>query len=250
MNLAIPILENKIAPCFEVAGQFNIVTIKNGKVTSSKTVKCLSNEEFFRIRLLRLHEINTLICGGIKSVYRNQLTSMGIIVIPNVNNSIEEIIDMISTGEFKYTEGAKYEVEINELVSHDVLVGWARELFESNGYSVLTSPGGESFLIDLIAKIKCPLCGKTINVAVCCGAQIYSADREIREFHHNTKAIYDARVYVYLSNPQLEKSCNEYGIEFLCPEAASEKFIEGKRSLIPLLRRPLEGHEKAFSIEA
>ncbi len=37
------------------------------------------------------------------------------------------------------------------------LVKWAKELFESNGYSVSTCPGEDSFLIDLIASINCPV---------------------------------------------------------------------------------------------
>ena len=48
----------------------------------------------------------------------------------------------------------------NDVISHDDLVKWAKELFESNGYEVSTCPGEESFLIDLIAGLKCPLCQK------------------------------------------------------------------------------------------
>jgi hypothetical protein len=96
--------------------------------------------------------------------------------------------------------------------------------------------------------MNCPVCGKQILVAICCGAQIYKADQEIEEFHHNTKTQYDARVYVYLMNPQLEKSCYDYGIEFLSPES-TDKFLSQKgSSLIPILKRPIEGHEKAYNI--
>ena len=250
MNVAIPILNDQIAPCFEVAKKFEIVVIKSGKVISSKNIKCLASEGFMRVRLLRLHEIHTLICNGIKSFYQNQLTAMGINVIPNVSDSIEDTLNNFLAGSIKSYNNTKYEVETNDLVSHDDLVSWAKELFESNGYSVSFSPVDESFLIDLVAKIKCPVCSKQIDVAICCGAQTYRADQEIREFHHNTKTHYNARVYVYLTNPQLEKSCNEYGIDFLSPEIDYKEFKERSKSLIPILNRPVEGHEKAFNIEA
>ena len=250
MNVAIPILNNQIAPCFEVAKQFKIFTIKNAKIISSKNIKCLASEGFLRVRLLRFHKINTLICNGIKSFYQNQVMGMGIMVIPNVNDSIEDTLNKFLVGSIKSSSNTKYKPEINNNVSHDVLVRWAKELFESNGYSVSLSPVDESFLIDLVAKIKCPVCSKQIDVAICCGAQTYRADQEIREFHYNTKTQYNARVYVYLTNPQLEKSCNEYGIDFLSPEIDYKEFKERSKSLIPILNRPVEGHEKAFNIDA
>lgn len=250
MNIAIPILNNQIAPCFDVAKQFKIVTIENEQVISSKIVRCLASEGFIRVRLLRLHEVHTLICNGIKSFYLNQLTAMGIKVVTNVSDSIENTLINFLAGRIKSSNNTKYEAEDYDIVSHDDLVSWAKELFESKGYSVSSSPGDESFLIDLVAKIRCPVCGKQIHVAICCGAQTYRTDQEIREFHHNTKAHYSARVYVYLPNPQLEKCCNEYGIDFLSPELAYKEFKEETKSLIPILNRPVEGHEKAFNIEA
>ena len=73
MNVAIPKLNNNVAPCFEVAKAFEIIEIKNNNVVSSKTVDCPAGEGFKRVRLLHLHDIETLICNGIKEFYRNQL---------------------------------------------------------------------------------------------------------------------------------------------------------------------------------
>lgn len=249
MNIAIPILENEIAPCFDAAKQFEIIVIKNKQIISSRTINCLSREGFIRVRLLRLYEINTLICNGIKNFYRDQLLAMGIKVISNVNGSIETILNNFLSGRIQSYSNIKYEAEASDLVSHDYLVKWAKELFESNGYSVALSPGDESFLIDLVAKIECPVCSRQIDVAICCGAQTYRTDQEIMEFHHQTKTHYNSRVYVYLTNPQLELSCNEYGIEFLSPEITGTESKERTKSKIPILRRPVEGHEKAFNIE-
>lgn len=246
MKIAIPELNEKIAPCFETAKQFEIFVIKNGKVTSKKTIKFHAAEDSMRIRLLKLHEIQTLICNGIENFFRDQLLAFGITVIPNINEPIKKTLDLYLSGKLS-ADNNIIENEQYEVVSHDNLVAWAKELFKSNGYEVSTSPAGQDcFLIDLVASIKCPVCNKLIEAAVCCGAQTYRTDQEIREFHHIAGSHYDALVYVYLSNPQLEKSCSEYGINFLSPgiseHSNDEKFI----SKIPILQRPIAGHEKAF----
>lgn len=248
MNVAIPVLKNQIAPCFEAAKQFEILTVKNKKIVSSKTINCFSSEGFMRIRLFRLYEIQTLICNGIKNFYRDQLVAMGISVIPNINQTVELALDLFLHGELKAYDSIQCTTDENSIVSHDDLVTWAEEIFRSKGYSVFTCPDEDSFLIDLIAKMNCPVCGKQILVAICCGAQIYSAEQEIKEFHHITKTQYDARVYVYLMNQQLEKSCSDYGIEFLSPESSDKLLNQKGGSLIPILKRPIAGHEKAYNL--
>jgi predicted Fe-Mo cluster-binding NifX family protein len=246
MNVAIPILNEQIAPCFDAAKTFQVIIIENDKIVSSRTVKCFAKEGFMRIRLLRLYEINALICNGIKSFYRDQLTAMGITVIPNVNSSKDDAVNLFLQDKLvEYNINQSITQEIN-LVSHENLVAWAKELFENKGYSVSAYQGDDSFLIDLVAKIKCPVCNKQITIAICCGAQTYNADQEIREFYHTAKTQYDTRVYVYLTNPKIEQSCDEYGIDFLSPEKLSQPVSSGNRSLLPLLSIPVEGHEKAF----
>jgi predicted Fe-Mo cluster-binding NifX family protein len=248
MNVAVPVLKNQIAPCFEAAKQFEIYSIKNKKIVSSKIINCFASEGFMRIRLLRLYEIHTLICNGIKNFSKDQLVAMGISVIPNINRSVKLAIDLFLMDELKKYEKIEFTTQSNSIVSHDNLVTWAEELFTSSGYSVSFYPDEDSFLIDLIAKINCPICGRQIKVAICCGAQIYNADQEIKEFHHNTKTQYDARVYVYLMDQQLEKSCIDYGIEFLSPESTDKLLNRKVGSVIPILQRPVEGHEKAYNL--
>lgn len=248
MNVAIPVLKNQIAPCFEAAKQFEIFSIKNKKIVSSKIINCFASEGFMRIRLLRLYEIHTLICNGIKNFYKDQLNAMGISVLPNVNQPVEAALNLFLLGDLKNYETMQISSENKSIVSHDDLVNWAEELFKNSGYTVSSYPDNDSYLIDLIANIKCPLCSRQIKVAICCGAQIYKAEQEIKEFHHNTKTQYNARVYVYLMNPQLEKSCNDYGIEFLSPENSIKNLNERCESIIPILKRPIEGHEKAYNI--
>jgi predicted Fe-Mo cluster-binding NifX family protein len=92
MKIAIPELDDKIAPCFEAAKQFEIFSIKKGKIISSKIIDCHATDDIMRIRLLRLHEIQTLICNGIKNFFRDQLLAYGINVIPNINEPINKTL--------------------------------------------------------------------------------------------------------------------------------------------------------------
>lgn len=247
MNVAIPKLNDSIASCFDVAKQFEIVVIKNGKIISSKSVNCHEGEGFQRVRLLRLHEIHTLICSGIKRFYIDQLSSIGVTVIPNINDSVKNAIHRFISGELTKVSTIKEQIKSDQIVSHDELINWTEKLFKDFGYSILPCPEKDSSLVDLAAQIKCPVCKKEINVAICCGAQIYRADQEIMEFHYITKTRYNARVYVYITDPNIAKSCNEYGITFISPEINYSK--KDNKTVIPILQKPVDGHEKAFNVK-
>lgn len=246
MIVAIPKLNQSIASCFEAARQFEIVAVKNGMVVSSKTVNCFGSEGFQHVRLLRIHQVQTLICSGIKRFYRDQLLSIGVVVIPNIHDSVDVAIDRFLAGELDSYDFGQYETESVDIVSHDQLIKWSKKLFKENGYSVTTCSDRDASLVDFVAEMKCPVCGKKINVAVCCGAQIYRVDQEIKEFHFSAKTSYSARVYVYLAKPEIIKNCDDYGIDFISPETYHLTGKARQKSVIPILQTPIEGHEKAF----
>lgn len=246
MNVAIPKINDSIASCFEAAKQFTIIEVENGKTLALKTIECHGIEDFQRVRLLRLYEISLLICNGINRFYRDQLSTLGINVIPNINGTIDNAIDRFLAGKLEKIETFITPDQSDRIVSHDELIKWTRNLFEENGYSVYLTPDKNSTLIDLHAVIKCPVCQKEIKVAVCCGAQIYRIDQEIKEFYYSTKTAYQARVYVYLTDPEIEKSCNEYGITFISPEKNQQSELNIFKYKIPIIQQPIEGHEKAF----
>jgi predicted Fe-Mo cluster-binding NifX family protein len=247
MNIAIPKQNKAIATCFDSTQQFEIIHIENDKKISSTSVRCYGSEGFQRVRLLRIHEINTLICNGIKRFYHDQLLAIGINVIPNINDSIENALSRFLKNQLNTPGDQQKRIDSSNLVSHDELTQWALKLFKENGYSVTPCLKHDSSLIDLVATIFCPVCHKIIEVAICCGAQIYRVDREIQEFHHIAKTRYNARVYVYLTNPQVAKSCDEYGINFISPEMSHLNNRMERKSKIPILQKPIEGHEKAFN---
>ncbi len=246
MNVAIPKLNNLVAPCFEAAKQFEIFTIEEGQKTTSKIIVCDSGEGFRRIRLLRLHDVSALICNGIKGFYRDQLQAIGIEVIANINDTVEQAFSRYSQGDLREIEITRDDAQCIYDVSHDDLVSWAREYFETHGYRVASCPARDSLLIDLIAEIECPKCHKSIKIAICCGAQTYRTDQEIKEFHHSARSQYNARVYVYLENQDIARRCDEYGIEFIGADRTNLNHLGADKSKIPILKRAIEGHEQTI----
>jgi predicted Fe-Mo cluster-binding NifX family protein len=245
MNVAVPKLREKIAPCFEAARQFDIFQIENNKIINSKNILCESEEGFRRIRLMRLHDINILICNGIKTFYSDQLSAMGIIVISNIIDSGQNAIKSFLSGKISGINVKQKIGDDFESISHKDLVSWTKELFENNGYKVTSGPL-DSILIDFIAETNCPICQKKISVAICCAAHTYRTDLEIKEFHHCTGSRYDASVYIHPDNAQVEKQCVEYGMEFISPDSDFYKSPEKNKNKISLLRQPIKGHERAF----
>jgi predicted Fe-Mo cluster-binding NifX family protein len=244
MNVAIPKFNNNVAPCFEVAKAFEIIKIENDKVISSKTVDCPAGEGFKRVRLLHLFEIETLICNGIKEFYRHQLAAIGIAVIPDINDSIDQVLVRFIANELPVYKNDIIKSQDKFDVSHDDLISWARELFETNGYSVAVNPSKDTFLLDLIAEIQCPLCNKSIKVAVCCGGHTYRPDQEIKEFHHSVKSPYNVLAFIYIDSPQIAKSCSEYGIEFISPGKINLIKENSNAMDVPIFSGPIEGHDK------
>jgi len=245
MNIAIPKQNNTIATCFDAAAYFEIIVVEENRVKSTKTVQCHGQEGYQRVRLMRLYEIQTLICNGIKNFYRDQLVSLGIEVISNINDSISSTLKQYLSNQLVADDTKQRRIENNDLIKHDELVLWSTKLFKQNGYSISGCPEGNAFLIDFIASINCPVCSREVKVAICCGAQIYWTDKEIREFNHIAGNRFNARVYVNLANSRIEQCCHEYGINFLSPEMPVVDTDAGP-SMIPILQKPVEGHEKAF----
>ncbi len=241
MNVAMPILKDRVAPCFEAASLFRVVRIENDRVVSEKTVECSGAKGFHRVRVVRVHDIDVLICNGIKGFYSDLLKSMGVRVIPDAAGSIAEVLDSFLSGKFEIAE----ELQSRQAPSHDYnlpeLIEWARGHFLNNGYNVVEGPGLDSYLVDLVAEMKCPKCGKDIRVAVCCGVHTYSTEQEIQEFNYCAKAGYNSRVFVYPGDEKTSLQCRAFGIEHVNPETDSSATIKEKCE-IPVLTLPVEGH--------
>jgi predicted Fe-Mo cluster-binding NifX family protein len=243
MKVAIPYLGEIIAPRFEAARYFLVITQEKNRKSTETHVECAGPEGYRRVRLLQIHRVGTLICNGIKGSYRDMLAASGISVIQNVTGPVRPAIKAFLAGDLR-VEAQAADV-LTTSCDHQALIGWARELFEQHGYQAEAGPGEDSFLVDLVARITCPVCGRMVKVAVCCGAHTYNATHEIVEFHHTTGADYDARVYVCPANPTVAKFCREYGIELLDPEAGDTQTIAVGSNKLPILKGPVRNHERA-----
>ncbi len=243
IHVAIPKLNKGITPCFEAASGFVVAAVENKKVISQKVVNCPGTEGHRRIRLIKVHDIEILICNGIKGFYRDLLYTMGVKVISDVNVDIEKALADFAAGLIKPVDYAPEIPSEMKVVPLEELISWSQELFESNGYRVMPGPGQDSFLIDLVAELHCPVCGKTIKVAICCGAHTYRTEQELKEFHFFAKGEYNARVFIYPQSDKIGLACEEYGIDYIPfrPEESSEDTGGCK---IPLLRNPITGHDK------
>jgi predicted Fe-Mo cluster-binding NifX family protein len=244
-KVAIPVLASDVAPCFEVANYFAIVEIENG-IQSSKTVsKCGGCEGYGRVRFLIENNINVLVCNGIKLFYCDLLKISGLKVISDIAGSVDNALAAYLSGQLAPLERTAETVDLSLEIPHDDLVCWTRQLFESNGYEVSPRPDHLPFLIDLVAEIKCPVCGKAIRVGICCGAHTYRLAKEIMEFHHISPTEFQAKVYIYPSSAEIFQTCSEYGIELIDPNSEDDYLFRPRVDRIPILRNPINGHEKA-----
>ncbi|MDD5426452.1 MAG: NifB/NifX family molybdenum-iron cluster-binding protein [candidate division Zixibacteria bacterium] len=250
INVAIPILKNRVAPCFEAATSFVISAVSNRQVISRKTVSCSGSEGYRRVRLLKVYDVDILLCNGIEGFYFDLLSTINITVIPDISGSANKALENYLSG--KLTPPDNYpdaSSETHNLALCD-LVNWAKAYFEQNGYEVKKGPCTDALLIDLIAEIVCPVCGKPVKVALCCGAHTYRTDQEIREFNYCTRTGYHARVFVFPGDEKIAQLCREYGIELIRPTLEYIPRESPAKDKIPILRFPVEGHTKNASRES
>lgn len=243
-KVAIPQLGHKVAPRFEVARRMLIASIDNGKVTNSKIIDCGEADGYRRVRLLRIHRVSALLCNGINASFKDILVASGLLVIPQCRGEINQLFEDYIQGTLSSEDQIPAPAVVSADILHEDLIELARSLFETSNYRVMPGPGQESFLIDLIAEIDCPVCRLPVRVAICCGAHTYRADQEIAEFHHATRSGYHARVYFCPRQPSLWKCCEEYGIEAIDAYSESTPERQPQSARIPLLTGPIEGHER------
>ncbi len=244
-KVAIPQFGDSVAPRFEAANNFAIVTIEESEIVSSVTVASTESEGYRRLRMLQIHGVGVLICNGIKASYLDMLTASGITVYPEVSMTVAEALSRLIEG--KLVAEVKQLDESAEVstLPHDELVDSARTLFVNNGYEVAAGPGQDAFLIDLVAQISCPVCKRPVRVAICCGAHTYRPAQEITEFLRATSTGYNARVYVCPSQPAVVACCHEFGIQLIDPDPRAQVETDDPDSIIPLLKGRITDHGQA-----
>ena len=244
-RVAIPQLGEMVAPRFEAASSFVIVTTEGSRIISKESVTCPGTEGFRRFRMLNIHQVSVLICNGIKGSYKDMLISSGVTVIDKVSSEVDRALQGFLSGALRPQEGPIEDLPEPCTVPHEKLVRSARMLFQKHGFAVSPGPAQGSFLVDLVAEMICPRCRRPVRVAICCGAHTYSANKEITEFHLATQSGYHARVYVCPARPSLLTCCREFGIELVDPDQTGLESKPDKTERIPLLKGAVHEHEQA-----
>lgn len=243
-RIAIPMFHDNVAPRFETAELFFICVVANDKQVDSEIASCEGCAGIGRVKLLQDNGVQVLICNGIKNFYRDMLVSQSIEVIDKVSLPVNEAVQHFISGRKAGTIRAQDKTPPACDIPHDDMVCWARELFETQGYQINKSAVAGNMPIDLVASFVCPICGKLIQVAICCGAQLYRTDIEIRAFHHALSSQYNAAVYVHPKASTIEETCSLYGIQFLDPYSEPGDSVITAKNEIPILVGPIKGHEK------
>lgn len=244
-RIAITCFGEEIAPCFGTAHRFRFWEIVNNE---AKEYRELAEEEIgglLRVRLLRRNRVQVLICNGIEDRYREMLEAEGCQVVDGVIGSATDALFGYLAGRIK-SNPRDETLMPGQVQPHTAdLVIWTENLFRSLGWEIRRSTQASLLPVDLVAKRACPLCGKQVIAAICCGAHAYRINEEILELKRITATGYNVRVYVHHAVPGIERICSDFEIELLDPD----DFIGSKKDprrygALPPLKGTVLGHEK------
>jgi hypothetical protein len=210
-------------------------------------VHCTGCEGFGRVQLLLDQHVDVLICNGIKSFYRDLLHSYGIRVIPDAVGTVDGVLADFLADRLAPRDEEGLDASAGPTIPLEDLVCWTKELFAAHGFTVFPGADRAPFPVDLIAEIRCPLCGKSIRVAICCGAHTYRCDQELAQLHQVAGSDFDACVYIHPATERAVRYCSDYGFELLDPNAQFASSDRPETNRIPILQKPIPGHEAAFA---
>lgn len=97
MKIAIPVWQKRVAPVFDVAATFIIIT-ENGNSLSREQFEIHSESAVERISLLVKLNVDLLICGAISKSLQLFATNNSIELIPFVSGDVDEIISAWKNG--------------------------------------------------------------------------------------------------------------------------------------------------------
>jgi predicted Fe-Mo cluster-binding NifX family protein len=246
-KLGIPRFKDEIAPLFDAASHLAIYQIERDAPRLAEVVVVETPQALDRVRALRQAGISILICNGIGSQAQSMLQTSGVTVINHVAGSVENALRAFYSGELCGSSSDAIFQQPSDGTPLGDLVTQVQALFTKHGYKV--SPGGDRapFPVDLEAEILCPTCGRPVRVAICCGMHAYRIDEEIRAFHDAAEGVFNAMIFAHAGSFEVEKTCADFGIQFLDPLSAHQRKSEGGHDHgLPLLKKRIRGHESCF----
>ncbi len=98
MNIAIPTLEERVSPVFDVAQSVVLIEIDAGQELKRRTFELLSRDLAQRVAEVLRHGIKVLICGAISRPLETMLVAAGIRVIPQTCGAVEEVVQAFVAG--------------------------------------------------------------------------------------------------------------------------------------------------------
>lgn len=91
-KVAIPRFGESVAPCFEYSATMAIFTVDGHEIIDQIDVTIRSQVAFDRVRLMRDHQVDTVICGGVNEVYEDMLRAHGVEVVSWVSGNVEDLL--------------------------------------------------------------------------------------------------------------------------------------------------------------
>ncbi len=245
MKIAIPYFKGEVAPCFDVASHFFIYQTEENGGYNKHPLKIDNVSGIENVRRLRNEKIDVLICGGINDKFKYMLETTGVQVISRITGWTDSAFKAFLKGEISGPNEEPIYQSMDSDPSLADLINRSIQLFSASGYRIYSGEQYASFPVDFVAEIDCPICGKPVKAAICCGKHIYRIDEEIREFHLNTGENFNVRIYIQTHSPAVEKSCQQFGIQLIDPAKVQiGKQYQDKIAAIPLIRSPVKGHNK------
>lgn len=244
LRVAVACFGEEVAPRFDNARRFRFWKIVRRVAKEYQELTIEEPGGIERVRLLRRVQADVLICNGIEASYRQILETEGCPVIDGVRGSATDALFGYLAGRIQPRKREDMP-DLDRMQIHTAdLVEWTKELFTALGWKVKTVLQSYCYPVDLWAERACPICGRLVRVAVCCGAHAYRVDEEIRELKRATASGCDTGIYVHHAIPGVLGICRECGIELLDPDDfSSSRDKERAPRLMPPLRGPLAGHE-------
>jgi predicted Fe-Mo cluster-binding NifX family protein len=99
VKVAIPRMGERVAPCLEHCATMAIFTLEGATIVDQFDIALRSRDPFDRVRLLREQLVDTIICGGIQTVYEEALRATGIRVVSWVSGSVDDLLALFVSGQ-------------------------------------------------------------------------------------------------------------------------------------------------------
>lgn len=93
MNVALTVWNGRISPVFDVARNFLVLTLEDGRVVDTRMEKFDSNQPLQRPAMLSALKIHTLICGAISRPLAEIITSLEIKTLSFISGETEQVIN-------------------------------------------------------------------------------------------------------------------------------------------------------------